>query len=296
MEPRRADIDCLRVLAVLLVFVTYAAQVFNPIDEWHTENPESSSALGQPTVFMGPWLMSRFLMLAGTGAWFAFGSRDSTRFRSASPTPITRWERPAPCIGWPPAARSTATDRGRLSAGRPGSCRGRSSMMTRPRRKRCVGSRAMRCGRFLVAADWTRFAALKKKVGKNADAAFEMEDTRIKLDKLEREVPPSASLILDDVTPEKSAVEMHEQGGRGAICSAAGDVLRIFAGRYGNGDPRADLLKKAINGEATKVSRIGGETVWLRRPILTVGLMFQPSVLGSLDNRESLEGEGVFVR
>ena len=148
----------------------------------------------------------------------------------------------------------------------------------------------------LVDAKRAHLAALKKKAGKDVDAANELEDARIKLDRAERDVPSSSSLILDDVTPEKLAVEMQEQGGRGAIFSAEGDVLRIFAGRYGNGDPRADLLKKALNGEGTKVSRIGRETVWLPRPILTVGLMFQPSLLGSLDNRESLEGEGVFAR
>jgi len=80
MERRRADIDWLRVFAVLLVFVTHAAQVFSPIDEWHIENPESSSALGQLTVFMAPWLMPLFLMLAGKSAWFALRSRDSARF------------------------------------------------------------------------------------------------------------------------------------------------------------------------------------------------------------------------
>jgi len=147
-----------------------------------------------------------------------------------------------------------------------------------------------------VDALQARLASIKKSASKDPAALDELEEARNKLDAAEREVPPSCSLILDDVTPEKLAMELAAQGGRGAIFSAEGDVLRIFAGRYGNGDPRADLLKKAINGEATKVSRVGRATVWLPRPIMTVGLMFQPSVLGSLENRESLEGEGIFAR
>lgn len=141
-----------------------------------------------------------------------------------------------------------------------------------------------------------RLTDLKKSSVKGGAIPDELEDARIKLDAAERDVPPSSSLILDDVTPERLAMEMADQGGRAAIFSAEGDVLRIFAGRYGNGDPRADLLKKAINGEPTRVSRVTREPVWLPRPILTVGLMFQPSLLPSLNNRDSLEGEGVFAR
>ncbi|MEX1257464.1 MAG: acyltransferase family protein [Gemmatimonadota bacterium] len=77
---RRDDIDWLRLLAILLVFVTHAAQVFSPIDDWHIENAEPSRALGQFTVFMGPWLMPLFMMLAGQSAWFALRSRDSGHF------------------------------------------------------------------------------------------------------------------------------------------------------------------------------------------------------------------------
>ncbi len=153
-----------------------------------------------------------------------------------------------------------------------------------------------RAARDRVDALNTRLASLKKAAAKDPAALDEMEDARRELDAAERAVPASSWLIVDDVTPEKLAMEIADQGGRAAIFAAEGDVLRIFAGRYGKGDPRADLLKKAINGEPTRVSRVGRETIWLPRPILTVGLMIQPSVLGSLDNRDSLEGEGVFAR
>jgi len=80
MEQRRSDVDWMRVVAVLLVFVTHVAQVFSPIDDWHIENPETSQALGQFTVFMAPWLMPLFLLLAGQSAWFALRHRDSRRY------------------------------------------------------------------------------------------------------------------------------------------------------------------------------------------------------------------------
>jgi glucans biosynthesis protein C len=83
MADRRADIDWLRVLAVLLVFVVHAAQVFSPIDDWHIRNEETSWLLGQFTVFLAPWLMPLFLLLAGQSAWFTLRKGDTGRFLRA---------------------------------------------------------------------------------------------------------------------------------------------------------------------------------------------------------------------
>ncbi len=80
MTDRRADIDWLRVLAVLLVFLTHAAQVFSPLDDWHIADPEPSRLLGQFTVLMAPWIMPLFMMLAGMSAWFALRRRGPRTF------------------------------------------------------------------------------------------------------------------------------------------------------------------------------------------------------------------------
>jgi glucans biosynthesis protein C len=68
---RLAEIDWLRVGAIFLVFVVHVAQIFSPIEDWHIASPETSWVLGHLTVFLGPWIMPLFMLLAGAAAWFA---------------------------------------------------------------------------------------------------------------------------------------------------------------------------------------------------------------------------------
>lgn len=82
LEPgaRLPEIDWLRVGAVFLVFVVHSAQIFSPIEDWHINSPESSRLLGQFTVFLGPWIMPLFMLLAGSSAWFARRRRTDLEF------------------------------------------------------------------------------------------------------------------------------------------------------------------------------------------------------------------------
>jgi len=83
---RRLDLDWLRLLAVFLVFVVHVFQVFSPMGPWHILDRESSLLLGQFTVFVAPWLMPLFMLLAGSGTWYSLRKRRggpylSLRFR-----------------------------------------------------------------------------------------------------------------------------------------------------------------------------------------------------------------------
>ena len=64
---RRADLDWLRVLGILLVFTLHAAEPFNPWDSWHVVSPDRSKALGELALFLAPWIMPLFMVLAGEG-------------------------------------------------------------------------------------------------------------------------------------------------------------------------------------------------------------------------------------
>jgi glucans biosynthesis protein C len=62
---RRYDIDWLRVLATLLLFVFHTAMVFNPAPFYHIRNDELSFALLVVSGFVSLWHMPLFFLLAG---------------------------------------------------------------------------------------------------------------------------------------------------------------------------------------------------------------------------------------
>ena len=71
---RLHDLDWLRVVAVLAVFVFHAAHPFDLFD-WHVKNDQRSLAV---TLVLGPfvpWGMGLLFLLAGAGSRFARRSR-----------------------------------------------------------------------------------------------------------------------------------------------------------------------------------------------------------------------------
>ena len=80
MKPeRRFDIDWLRVLAMLAVFLFHCARFFGG-GTWHLNNAELSTTA---TVFIGLldlWLMPLFFLLSGVGSWYALESRAGSQY------------------------------------------------------------------------------------------------------------------------------------------------------------------------------------------------------------------------
>jgi acyltransferase-like protein len=65
---------------MLLVFTVHAAEPFNPWDAWHIESPFQSKAFGELALFLAPWVMPLFMVLAGESAWFALARRSSGEY------------------------------------------------------------------------------------------------------------------------------------------------------------------------------------------------------------------------
>lgn len=80
MKERRYDIDWLRVIAMLAVFIFHCTRFFDT-EGWHLKNPEQSELLF--VLMRGliwPWLMEIFFLLSGVGAWYALKSRNTRAY------------------------------------------------------------------------------------------------------------------------------------------------------------------------------------------------------------------------
>ena len=74
MKERRYDIDWLRVLATLTIFLFHNARFFDTID-WHLKNAQRSEFMTLFVVVLATWEMPLFFLLSGIGSWYALKSR-----------------------------------------------------------------------------------------------------------------------------------------------------------------------------------------------------------------------------
>ena len=112
-------------------------------------------------------------------------------------------------------------------------------------------------------------------------------------------MPVVPRLIANDVTPEKMAQLLAEQGGRLAVISDEGGPLVSLAGRYSTSkEPDAEVWLMAHTGlhAEIRVDRIGRPSNWVKNPALTVCLAVQPVVLRRLYRILQLRDRGLMGR
>ena len=76
---RRHDIDWLRILAMLAVFLFHCARFFDPMD-WHLKNAEQSFIALLFIGLLDLWIMPLFFLLSGAGSWYALKSRTGGQY------------------------------------------------------------------------------------------------------------------------------------------------------------------------------------------------------------------------
>lgn len=85
LRGRQPELEWLRVIAMGAVFIAHTAHVFTPWQYWHIQNAERSTLFGQLTLFVWPWVMPLFMLLAGAAAAMSLrrrGDRDFCRERT----------------------------------------------------------------------------------------------------------------------------------------------------------------------------------------------------------------------
>ena len=112
------------------------------------------------------------------------------------------------------------------------------------------------------------------------------------------ELKPVFPLLLNvsDVTPEALAWEMFKQGGRMAVINDEGGIFEILSGLYSGGSSNIDLILKAYDGSPYTVMRRTKENIELKNPLLTVGIMAQPSAFEKVISNPEFLGRGFIQR
>ncbi len=78
-STRRYDIDWLRVLAVLTVFIFHSTRFFDTYG-WHVKNPNTYPGVDAWTTFLALWMMPLIFAISGASTFFALGSRGAGKF------------------------------------------------------------------------------------------------------------------------------------------------------------------------------------------------------------------------
>ena len=146
--------------------------------------------------------------------------------------------------------------------------------------------------------DEARVKELRTKSAR-ADDAGEARDLARQAADIEAEmkdIPHPPQLWTSDATPEKLGVLLADQGERMAWLSSEGGVFDLLSGRYSGGIPNLDLVLKAHSGDAERVDRGSRPPVYLRHPLLSVGISPQPDVLRGLASKPGFRGRGLLGR
>jgi hypothetical protein len=143
-----------------------------------------------------------------------------------------------------------------------------------------------------------RVAALRKNAA-NSKSVIEGEKMGKEAAELEAatpEIPRPPQLWTSDATPERLGTILGDNGECMAWLSSEGGVFDLLSGRYSGGIPNLDLVLKAHSGDAERVDRGSRPPVFLRHPLLTIGLSPQPDVLRGLATKPGFRGRGLLGR
>lgn len=143
-----------------------------------------------------------------------------------------------------------------------------------------------------------RAKELRNKAAKAKDRALAEEDAReaAEIEATLPEVPRTTQLWTSDSTPERMGTLLADNDERMGWLSSEGGVFDVLQGRYSKGIPNLDLMLKAWSGDAERVDRGSRPPVYLKYPLLTVGLSPQPDVLRGLAAAPVFRGRGLIAR
>ncbi len=101
-------------------------------------------------------------------------------------------------------------------------------------------------------------------------------------------------LFVNDTTPESLISLLVEQNDRMAILSDEGGIIETISGLYSGGNSNIDVILKGFDKGHLRKRRADRE--YNLRPLLTINLVVQPSIVQNMSTKKSLCGNGLFER
>ncbi len=126
------------------------------------------------------------------------------------------------------------------------------------------------------------------------DLQAEYEEAQSELNDFVPVVPPR--IVVGDITPERIATIMSEQGGSIALISDEGGTLKNLAGRYNNGNTNLDVVNQGFSGGPVMVDRVGREAVVIEHPHLAIVFAVQPDVAREIRANKEMKDRGMLDR
>ena len=77
---RSYEIDWLRVLLTLLIFLYHSSRPYNLMENWHVKDPVLSMGFDVPQVVFGIWAMASFFLLSGISSYYSLKARGAREF------------------------------------------------------------------------------------------------------------------------------------------------------------------------------------------------------------------------
>src|SRR5690625_4612295 len=94
-----------------------------------------------------------------------------------------------------------------------------------------------------------------------------------------KQITRQSRLLTTDATPESLGELMYQNQEKISILTSEGaEVFEMMTGRYSN-KTNIDIYLKAFSGDYIAIDRMGRESVILKKPLMTIGLFVQPSVI-----------------
>jgi uncharacterized membrane protein len=144
-----------------------------------------------------------------------------------------------------------------------------------------------------------RLKSAEAKAAREEDPAgradLEQQAVRIAGELAAHVVAARPQLYCDDVTPEKLAQLLAEQGGRMLQAGPEGTAFEIAKGRYSE-TANFDVYLKGHSGDPLRTGRITRDNEAVDHPALSLALTVQPDVVRGLAESTTMRGRGFLAR